>query len=274
MALPQERLIRITDADDPRVADFCEIRERDLVGRRGMFIAEGRVVLTMLAKSERFVADKVLVLDSRLAGISDVLERFDPQIPILVCDRPVIDRIAGFPMHRGVLAVGRASHPATLDTLIDGLDDRALVLVCAGISNHDNLGGLFRNAAAFGTDFLCLDGHCCDPLYRKSIRVSVGTALTMPYTRGAAIDDILDGLTASGFDILALSPAGATPVGAYRPGRRTALVVGAEGEGLPESLLKRLRTVRVPQVRTVDSLNVGMAAGIALYCVASAMGRI
>ena len=267
-------VVRIVDADDPRVAEFRDIRERDLVGRQGRFIAEGRVVLTMLFRSERFEAEKILVLDNRLEGFADVLCGFDANTPVLVCDRSVIDRIAGFPMHRGVFAVGRATQPELLESLLARSGETALVLLCCGISNHDNLGGLFRSAAAFGADFVCLDGQCCDPPYRKSIRVSVGTALTMPYAEIDAIEDTVVTLGKAGFDILALSPGGDTAVREFRPGKRTALLVGTEGKGLPESLLQRLRTLRIAQAPTVDSLNVGMAAGIALHSVAAAMGRI
>lgn len=265
------RLIAISDAEDPRVAEFRDIRERDLVGRQGRFVAEGNVVLRMLAQSDRFEAEKILVLDGRVSGIADILAAFDLQIPIMTCNRTVIDRIAGFPMHRGVLAIGRARSPDSLESLVARLGDTALVLVCAGISNHDNLGSLFRNAAAFSTDFMCLDRPCCDPLYRKSIRVSVGAALTMPYARCDSIQDIVSTLSAAGFDILALSPAGRTVLSDYAPGRRTALIVGTEGEGLAPALLSRLDSIRIAQSPSLDSLNVSVAAGIALHSIATGM---
>ena len=270
----QERLIRIVDPDDPRVAPFRNIRERDLVGRQGRFIAEGRVVLRSLAVSKRFEADAILLLENRVAGLADLLERFNPDIPVLVCGRDVIDQIAGFPMHRGVLAVGRSVAPATLSDRFSELGDEALVLVCAGISNHDNLGSLFRNASAFCADFVCLDEQCCDPLYRKSIRVSVGTTLTMPYVTGGDVGDIVSDLEDAGFDVLALSPTGQKSVERLEPGRRTALIVGTEGEGLPADLLKQIQTIRIAQSPALDSLNVSMAAGIALHMMAGKKGRI
>lgn len=268
------RFIRVVDADDSRVAEFRDIRERDLVGRKGRFIAEGRVVLNLLAASVSFEAEKILILDSRIDGMRDVLTRFHADIPIYVCSRIVIDRIAGFPMHRGILAVGRTRQPPALAHLLGQLGETGFVLVCAGISNHDNLGSLFRNAAAFGTDFVCLDGRCCDPLYRKAIRVSVGTVLTMPYARVAQTEAVLDALQSADFDVRALSPAGATAIAAFRPGHRVALVVGTEGDGLSETVLTRLQTLRVSQAPSVDSLNVAVAAGIALHHVASSIGRV
>ncbi|MDA4847881.1 TrmH family RNA methyltransferase [Hoeflea poritis] len=274
MSNPADRLIRITDAKDERIADFRNIRERDLVGRSGRFIAEGTVVLRMLARSRRFGAEKILVLENRVSGIEHILEAFDPDTPIMVCDRKVIDAIAGFPMHRGVLAIGRSDPPQDIAQALAGLKDDALVLVCSGISNHDNMGGLFRNAAAFGVDLICLDGQCCDPLYRKSIRVSVGAALTVPYARGGGIGEMADTLDGAGFQLLALSPKGVRAIDDVKPKRRTALVVGTEGEGLPESLLKRIDTARIPQAPGLDSLNVGTAAAIALFSIASALGRV
>ena len=274
MSLPPDRLIRITDAGDGRIADFKDIRERDLVGRSGRFIAEGTVVLRMLAQSRRFSAEKILLLENRVSGIEDILESFDPDTPIMVCERPVIDAVAGFPMHRGVLAIGRSEPPQDLAQALAGLKDDALVLACHGISNHDNMGGLFRNAAAFGVDLVCLDGQCCDPLYRKSIRVSVGAVLTVPYARGGGIGEMVDTLNRAGFGLLALSPYGRRAIDDVQPSRRSALVVGTEGEGLPKTLLDRIETARIPQAPGLDSLNVGTAAAIALYSIASASGRI
>jgi tRNA G18 (ribose-2'-O)-methylase SpoU len=274
MTLAGRRLIPITDPDDSRVEAFRHIRERDLVGRQGRFVAEGKVVLRMLARSEAFRADRILVLENRVAGISDVLETFDADIPIMTCSRAVIDAVAGFPMHRGVLAIGTAPPLPPLAKAIARLEEDALVVVCNAISNHDNLGSLFRNAAAFCADLVCLDSQCCDPLYRKSIRVSVGSVLTVPYTREAHIETIVEALADAGFEILALSPQGGSPIHAVRPGRRAALVVGTEGEGLPPSLLEKLEAVRIPQASRLDSLNVATAAAIALYSVAHGQGRL
>ncbi|MEX3010419.1 TrmH family RNA methyltransferase [Hoeflea sp. TYP-13] len=274
MTISPDRLIQISDADDDRIADFRKIRERDLVGREGRFIAEGTVVLRMLARSSTFEAEKILLLENRVDGVADLLEEFGTDVPIMVCSRGVIDAVAGFPMHRGVLAVGRAHKPPGLHEAVDGLGEDALVLVCNAISNHDNLGGLLRNAAAFSVDLVCLDAQCCDPLYRKSIRVSVGTALTVPYAREGNIEEIVRVLDGAGFDILALSPEGRVPIQQVQPARRTALLVGTEGEGLPKPLLEKLNTVRIPQAGDLDSLNVATAAGIALFCAASAQGRV
>lgn len=271
------RFIEITDPEDARIAEFTSIRERDLTGRQGQFIAEGTVVLSMLAKahagSGAVRAEKLLLLKNRVAGLSQLLEQFPEDVPVYVAEAAVLDAVVGFHLHRGVLALGSRAAPPDLEDLIGGLPDDALVLVGCGISNHDNIGALFRNAAGFTADAVLLDETCCDPLYRKALRVSVGSVLALPYAREGKGEDVLGALAAAGFEIWALSPAGGVEIGAIAPGRRVALVMGTEGEGLPAAILDRFRSARIAQAPGLDSLNVGTASGIALYSIARAMGR-
>ena len=175
-----------------------------------------------------------------------------------------MDAIAGFPMHRGILAVGRRSAPRSADQLIDALPAASLAVVLCGISNHDNMGSIFRNAAAFEADCILMDETSCDPLYRKAIRVSVGAALKVPFAREGSIDDLVAKLQQARFDIYALSPSGTESLYAAQPGSRTALLLGTEGEGLPKALMQTLKTIRIPMSETFDSLNVATASGIAL----------
>lgn len=272
------RLIEITDPGDPRIAEFTSIRERDLTGRHGQFVAEGTVVISMLAKAHGKAgavrAEKLLLLKNRVAGLSDLLAQFPVEVPVYVAEAAVLDAIAGFHLHRGVLALGRRAAPPDLHELIADLPEAALVLVGCGISNHDNVGALFRNAAGFTADAVLLDETCCDPLYRKALRVSVGSVLTVPYARQGRAEDVLGALAQSGFEIWALSPSGTVEIGAIAPGRRVALVMGTEGEGLPAAILGRFRSARIAQAPGLDSLNVGTASGIALYAIARAMGRL
>jgi tRNA G18 (ribose-2'-O)-methylase SpoU len=272
------RLIEITDPGDPRIAEFTSIRERDLTGRHGQFIAEGTVVLSMLAKahaSRRAVrAEKLLLLKNRVAGLSQLLDQFPDDVPVYVAEAAVLDAIAGFHLHRGVLALGSRNAPPELGNLISEMPETALALVGCGISNHDNIGALFRNAAGFTADAVLLDETCCDPLYRKALRVSVGSVLTVPYVRQGKPEDVLGALAQAGFEIWALSPSGSVEIGAIAPGRRVALVMGTEGEGLPSAILERFRSARIAQAPGLDSLNVGTASGIALYAIARAMGRL
>lgn len=276
--MTRANLIPITDPDDPRVAEFRDIRERDLKGREGRFIAEGTVVLRMLAAvhggATGIEAEKVLLLENRLDGVRDIIDVLPDGVPVMIATRPVMDAIAGFPIHRGILALGRRPAPASLEQRIELLPSNALVLVASGIANHDNIGGLFRNAAAFGADAVLIDALCCDPLYRKAIRVSVGAALKVPFATGGDLAEILDSLDRAGFAIWGLSPSGTVPIASVPSASRVALVVGTEGEGLPADVLSRLQTAHIPQAPGFDSLNVATAAGIALHAMATTMGRL
>jgi len=257
--------VPIDDPQDPRVAAYLDIRERDLTGRHGRFIAEGKVVLDVLLSAGRFAAESVLVLENRLAGLDEILRKAPPDLPVYVAASGVMDRIAGFHMHRGILAIGSKGTPQPAEALLETLPAGALVVVLVGIANHDNMGAIFRNAAAFGADAVLLDATCCDPLYRKAIRVSVGAALKVPF---ASFDDTA-GFTARldrlGFSQFALSPRGLTDIRDARRTQPLALYLGTEGEGLPESLLARLQTVRIDMAQGFDSLNVAAASAIALH---------
>ncbi len=276
--MSERRLIAIEDPADPRIAEFSQIRERDLTGRGGRFIAEGTVVLRMLAAAHAagrgIRAEKLLLLRNRVEGVSELLAAFPEDVPVYVAEAPVLDAIAGFHLHRGVLALGRRDGTAETGDLIAKLPQDALVLVGCGISNHDNIGALFRNAAGFGADAVLLDETCCNPLYRKALRVSVGSVLTMPYARDGSSEALLGALAQAGFAIWALSPSGEVEIGEIAPARRMALVMGTEGEGLPKAILERFHTARIAQMPGLDSLNVGTASGIALYSLAKSMGRL
>ncbi len=261
----QLRIIRIDDPNDARIAAYRDIRERDLVGREGRFVAEGKVVLAALFAGRRFEAESVLVLENRLEGLTDTLETAPAGLPIFVAPAAVMDAIAGFPMHRGILAVGRRRAPETLEALLASLPRRATLVVLVGLSNHDNVGAIFRNAAAFGADAVLLDATSCDPLYRKAIRVSVGAVLKVPFVRDGDAAQILDAILRHGFEAVALSPAGAEDIRAIGRPERVALVLGTEGTGLPDALLGGLRTARIAMSPGFDSLNVAAASAIALH---------
>jgi len=257
--------IHINDPDDARVAPYLSIRERDLVGRHGRFIAEGKVVLNVLFSSARFAPESVLVLENRLPGLATTLQQAPANMPVYVASQSVMDAIAGFHIHRGVLAIGLKRTPLPPQEQIASLPARALVLVLVGLANHDNVGAIFRNAAAFGVDAVLLDEACCDPLYRKAIRVSVGAALKVPFFTGEDATSIADILSSHGFEQLALSPAGAADLRDLERPQRLALYLGTEGEGLPETLLSRLATARISMSAGFDSLNVAAASAIALH---------
>jgi tRNA G18 (ribose-2'-O)-methylase SpoU len=263
--------IRIDDADDPRIEGYRQVRERDLVGRQGGFMVEGEVVLRAWARSgRRHSLSSALIAETRAAALRPLLDTLPDEVVVYHAPPAVMDRIVGFPIHRGVLALGRRAPEPDPASLLAGLAPRALIVALFGISNHDNIGGIFRNAAAFGADAVLLDGACCDPLYRKAIRVSVGAALITPFVRLESGTDLLGLIAGCGFEAVALSPSGALPLTQLRRPERVALLLGAEGPGLPAQVLERARTVAIPMARNFDSLNVATACGVALNHLAHA----
>ncbi len=257
-------IIPVADPDDPRIAGYRDIRERDLVGRQGRFIAEGEVVLRVLLGKSPFQVESCFIAEPRLASLEALFES-RPDVPIYVAPQMVMNGIAGFAVHRGIMAIGCRPAKTSLDDFLAKLPEQALVVVCCGIANHDNMGGIFRNAAAFGADAVLIDAASCDPLYRKAIRVSVGGALRVPFHRGASDSAIVEALAARGFTQFALSPAGTCDLSEARLMPRTALYLGAEGPGLPDHILRKTETLSIPMSGGFDSINVATTCGIALY---------
>ena len=266
-------VITIKDPADPRIAAYRDIREADLVGRDGCFIAEGEVVLRVLLGASRHRPISLLIAQKRIERLAPLLATAPPDTMIFSAGQAVLDAIVGFPIHRGVLALGRRAAARTPDDLLAGLEAETLVLVLFGIGNHDNIGGLFRNAAAFGVGAVLLDAHCCDPLYRKAIRVSVGGALVTPFARLAPGDDPIALLRAHNLEPIALTPRGAMRLIDLPRTRRTALLLGAEGPGLDDALIERATAVSIPMSAGFDSLNVATTSGIALHQLAFGYGR-
>lgn len=249
------------------------MRERDLVGRQGLFVAEGEVVVRVLARSPLVRAQSLLLAQKRVPALADVIDALPADVPVYAASQAAMDAVVGFPIHRGILALGRRAAEPDAGMLLSELPDEALVLVLSGIANHDNMGGLFRNAAAFGAHAVILDPTCCDPLYRKAIRVSVGAALIKPFARLGEDEDLLEVLARGGFEPLALSPGGRETLAQTARAPRTAVVLGAEGPGLSQALLERAKTVRIPMADGFDSLNVAVTAGVVLHHLAFAARR-
>lgn len=261
--MPQFRVV--TDPDNPAVAPFRAIKERDLVGREGLFIAEGETVLRAFVRDAPGRVVSLLIDPKRRDKLEDVFAALPEDAPVHFADQAVLDAIAGFHLHRGVLAVGRKPEPVPAVDLLASLPAQAVVLVLCGIANHDNIGGIYRNAAAFGADAVVLDADCCDPLYRKAIRVSVGAALSVPTARLDRGEDIADLLARTGFEALALSPSASETLAHLKPAPRTAVLLGAEGPGLSPEVMARARTVGIPMANGFDSLNVATTSGIVLH---------
>ena len=261
----------VEDPDDPRLADYRDIRERDLTGQRGLFIAEGEVVLnTLLSPASLCRPRSVLMAAHRIEQRHQLLTHVPEGVPVYAASQAVLDRVAGFALHRGMLAVGDKPPEVDLDALLAGLPARAIVLAASGVGNHDNMGGLFRNAAAFGAAAVLRDDRCCDPFYRKSIRVSVGAVLRTPTVAAASLEALIGALERAGFEVLALTPSARTGLKGVEGRGRQAILVGSEGPGLPAAILNRLRPVGVPMADGFDSLNVATAAALALHQICDA----
>ena len=269
-------IVPVSTASDPRLAPYAAVKDRDLARRDGRFIVEGRVTLQRLIEASRFPIESLFLSETRLKPLAQLLWKLDPALPVYAAPQAVMDGITGFHLHRGVLAVARREGEAGCADLIAsfaGRSDPLTLLALIGLSNHDNVGACFRNAEALGADAVLLDETSCDPLYRKSIRVSAGTALSLPFARSGCGADLMEQLQAAGVETWALSPTGGEPVQGLEPPQRLAVVVGAEGPGLPPELMSRMRRVSIPMASGVDSLNVAAAGAIALSHVFSARQR-
>ena len=262
-------IVPVEDPADERVGDYVGLTDPDLRRRReqpggadgGFFIAEGLVVIRHLLRSPYRVRS-LLLTARRLEALAGDLDGLDT--PVYVGSQEVVNAVSGFHLHRGALASAHREPLSDAACLAAGAD---LVVVTEGMNDHENLGALFRNAAGFGAGAVVLDPASADPLYRRSIRVSMGHVLRVPFARAARWPGVLDDLRELGFEVLALTPsADAEDLAAVEPRPRQALVVGAEGPGLSEAALAAAgRRVRIPMAAGVDSLNVATAAAVALH---------
>jgi tRNA G18 (ribose-2'-O)-methylase SpoU len=264
--------VDVTDPDDPRLADYVDLADPDFRTRveadRGFFVAESPLVVRRLLESGRRVRS-VLVTPAQYEALADALAAAAPAAPVYVAPDPVLRRVVGFDLHRGAVAAGDRW---TLPAVGAVLDRARRVAVLERVNDHENLGVLFRSAAALGIDAVLLDPECSDPLYRRCVRVSIGHVLRIPWTRVASLDEV----RRAGFATFALTPAvDATPIDEVAWPDRAALLFGAEGPGLTESWLgaadQRVRIVMQPGA---DSLNVATAASIAFYASSLAPGSV
>jgi tRNA G18 (ribose-2'-O)-methylase SpoU len=272
---PGTGVVRVEDPSDPRLADYVGLsdmqrrRAIEAPGRlapHGILIAEGALAVRRLTTS-RFPLRSLLLAERRLVELRELVATAGGAgAPVFVADRKVLEAITGFDVHRGVLASASRLGRVSVAALASSCER---LLVAEGVTDNENVGALFRNAAAFSVEGVLLDGTCADPLYRRSIRVSVGHALHVPYTRAGEWPGALDELRQMGFTVVALTPdAQAAPIGELPlpSAGRVALLVGTEGPGLTEQALARADfACRIPLAPGVDSLNVATAAAIACY---------
>ena len=251
-------------ADDPRLAPYRHVGDHRWLRERGLFIAEGRLVVERLISLRRYTLDSIAVSPAALAALQPALESLT--CDVFVCDTQLLRSLTGLDFHRGCLALARRPDPHMTELLLAA----TRLLALEGVGNPDNVGGIFRVAAAFGIDGVLLDPISCDPFYRKAIRTSMGAALRVPWVRSDAWPDDLWRYREGGFKLVALTPASdAIALHDFAAGclasDRLMLMLGGEGSGLsPGALAAADSRVRIPMDSTVDSLNVVVAAGIAL----------
>jgi tRNA G18 (ribose-2'-O)-methylase SpoU len=253
-------LIAISDADDPRVAPYRAIRERDLLAE-GLFLAEGKFIVERLLAQSRFAPVSVFILDSKRAAMDAILATAPAGLPIYLAQPDVMNRIAGHDVHRGILALGAAQPrpPWTLPSM--AASGRPLALL-SGIANAENVGSIFRNAAGLGMGGVIVDHACIHPLSRRSVRVSMGTVLDLPWAEAATAAEALSDLTDQGYQAFALTPRAASDIAAMRFPARSVVVFGEEAHGLPESLMAKCVALKIPMSGAVDSLNVAASSAI------------
>jgi tRNA G18 (ribose-2'-O)-methylase SpoU len=259
-------IVPISNPADPRLDDYRNIPDPALIEQHHIFVAEGRLVVRRLLTESRLTTRSLLLTGTALDSLSDLISS-RPELPVFVVSQDVMDAMTGFNIHRGCLAIGErpvARRPQ------DVIRDTARLVVLERIANADNVGGIFRNAAAFAADAVLLGPGCTDPLYRKAIRTSMGAALIVPFAEVDEWPAALHDLRAAGVSVIALTPAASAATlhecAGQLHGRRAAVVVGHEGDGLSTGTLEACDVhARIPMAPGVDSLNVATAVGIALY---------
>jgi tRNA G18 (ribose-2'-O)-methylase SpoU len=258
-------IITLTAASDARIAEYAGVADSDLALRSGIIVVEGRLVVSRLIQDGRYRVRSLLLSEAARRQLADDLPRLDPDVPVFVCPMESFRAITGFNIHRGCVAL--VERPPQRDTR-EVLENARLILALEAIANPDNVGGIFRNAAAFGADGVLVDAATGDPFYRKAIRTSMGAVLRVPFAR-FAWSDALPVVRSAGLTIVALTPREpAEPLERFarkHAGRPLALLLGNEGSGLSEAAAASADVrVRIPMTSEVDSLNVAVAAGIAL----------
>jgi tRNA G18 (ribose-2'-O)-methylase SpoU len=258
-------LIHLDGPADARIADYRSLSDAQLLRCRGLFVAEGRLVVERVI-ADRFSLRSLLINETNRRALSDALASVSSDVPVFLCDTRDFEEITGFNFHRGCLALVARPAPTAPCELFR---QARTIVVLEHATNADNVGGVFRNAAAFGVGGVLLSPTCCDPFYRKAIRTSMGTTLRVPF---ATVDEWPSGLAdlrATGFTLVALSPRpSAQTLDQFVESDRSprlALLFGTEGEGLSDGAIAAADAlIRIPMSDKVDSLNLAVASGIAL----------
>ena len=263
---------RPVDVEDSAVQLYWGVSEPELLRSHGVFVAEGRQVVRRVLQDPRFRVRSLLLnaaAQRDLAPDLEVLESRSEDVPVFLAGADEFTRLTGYHIHRGCLALVERPRP---QSVADVLAACRTIIMLEAVTDADNVGGVFRNAAAFGAGVV-LSPTCCDPWYRKAVRTSMGAVLRVPFARAGEWPRAVDDLRGAGFIVAALTPRAAGSPGeplesfaARARGERVALVVGTEGAGLsPEVESIADARVTIPMTAGIDSLNLAVASGIALY---------
>ena len=260
-------VVEVDDPDDPRLTDYRSLTDVALRTRveppLGLFIAEGALVIER-AIAAGYRLRSVLVSPRWLERTAPAIGTADA--PVYVGSEDLLAQITGFNVHRGTLA---AVHRRPTPTVEDLVATSRRLVVLEDLVNHTNLGAIFRAAAGLGIDGIVLSPSSADPLYRRSVRVSMGAVFVLPYARATSWPAAIDVVRAGGFEVLALTPAAdAARLDDLRvsPGERIAVLLGTEGPGLSDAAIERAdRAIRIPMAAGIDSLNVASAAAVAFW---------
>jgi tRNA G18 (ribose-2'-O)-methylase SpoU len=261
-------LVQVTDPGDPRVADYIRLTDvhlrRSLEVAHGLFIAEGEKVIRR-AIAAGYPVRSLMVAEDKLATISDVAGSLP--VPLYVLPSDVALRLTGYRVHRGALASMQRLPLAPAEQILAAANR---IVVLEDVVDHANVGAVFRCVAALGFDAVLLSPRCADPLYRRAVKVSMGTVFAVPYGRFADWRGAGTSLRAHGYRVLALTlDVAATAIGDVVVQGKVALLIGGEGTGLSARWIGTAdESVRIPMSRAVDSLNLGAAAAIACYLLA------
>ncbi len=269
------RLERIDAISDARLDDSRGVIDPDWLERRRLFVAEGRHAAALLIGHAALRTRSALVTPTALHALAQDLEKASPGLPVYVVEPALLRELGGVRFHQGCLALGeRPQEPDLAQAVARLAPGPGLVVVLEGLSDPDNVGSVFRSAHAFGADLVALGPRCSHPLYRKSIRTSMGATLLLPYAHAQSWPADLELLRSAGFALVALGPRAMLDIDAIgreiEPPERVALLLGTEGEGLSESGRRAADVaLRSPMARGVDSLTVAAAAAIALHRLAA-----
>jgi tRNA G18 (ribose-2'-O)-methylase SpoU len=258
-------------ADDPRLAPYRNVSDRELLRSSGLFVAEGRLVVRRVIEDHRYRIASIVVNDAARQDLADALERVNSTVPLFVAEARALEELTGYHVHRGCLALVERPPLPPIDDVV--AREGALVVV-EGVTNADNVGGIFRNAAAFGAAGVVISPTCCDPFYRKAVRTSMGAVLQVPFARADSWPAGLALIKRAGRRLVALTPRAPSEsiveLARSHDVSRIALVAGTEGEGLSAAAQDAADArVRIPMDGGTDSLNVAVAVGIALYALST-----